>query len=268
VHVDGSVVVVDEDFDGTLIVSLPQASSETGRRRSRIEVESTTPRIRPVAAAGLPQRIVLEAPRFPAGTILRRFYWELGLETDEHVVVPPAAWTAQQRWRWGAFGPEYAPLVSHAALADWVAAAVQRPTPAADVPVAERRAVYAGVGDPGVAAVWVAPTWLLVLVASGLALAVGLGIVYRAALRRVPVVLSIGAAVVMAAALVPDLAPLIGLAAVLRLIVERPARRPPIPAAIVSPDSSTRFVPGASILIAPSVAGSSRTPTRAGSAGS
>jgi hypothetical protein len=127
--------------------------------------------------------------------------------------------------------------------------------------------------------VWVAPTWLLVLVASGLALAVGLGIVYRAALRRVPVVLSIGAAVVMAAALVPDLAPLIGLAAlpgavlalvaaVLRLIVERPARRPPIPAAIVSPDSSTRFVPGASILIAPSVAGSSRTPTRAGSAGS
>lgn len=279
VHVDGSVVVVDEDFDGTLIVALPQASSETGRRRSRIEIESTTPRIRPVAAAGLPQRIVLEAPRFPAGTILRRFYWELGLETDEHVVVPPAGWTAQQRWRWGAFGPEFAPLVSHAALADWVAAALQQPTPAADVPVAERRAVYAGVGDPGVAAVWVAPTWLLVLVASGLALAVGLGIVYRAALRRVPVVLSIGAAAVMAAALVPDLAPLIGLAAlpgavlalvaaVLRLIVERPARRPAIPAAIVSPDSSTRFVPGASILIAPSVAGSSRTATRAGSAGS
>jgi len=279
VRVDGAVVVADEEPDGTLRVTLPQASSEAGRRRGRVEIEWTTPRVRSVAVPGLPQRVVLEAPRFPAGTILRRFYWELGLETDEHVVVPPAGWTAQQRWRWGAFGPEFAPLVSHAALADWIAAALQRPTPAADVPLAERRVVYAGVGDPGAAAVWVAPTWLLVLVASGLTLAIGLAIVYHPALRRVPAVLSIGAAAVMAAALVPDLAPLIALAAlpgavlalvaaVLRLVVDRPARRPFTPVTMVSPESSTRFVPGASILIAPSVAGSSGTATRAGNGGS
>ncbi|MFM8377907.1 MAG: hypothetical protein ACKOB1_01120 [Planctomycetia bacterium] len=279
IRVDGSVVTVDEEPDGTLRVPLPQAGSEAGRRRGRIEIESTAARRSAGGAAGPLERITLEAPRFPAGTILRRFYWELGLETDEHVVVPPAGWTAQQRWRWGPFGPEFAPLVSPAALAEWIASAVQRPAPTAEAPLAERRMVYAGVGDPGSAAVWVAPTWLLVLVASGLTLAVGLAMIYRSALRRVPAVLTIGAAAVMAAAFVPDLAPLVGLAALpgavlalvaaaLRLAVDRPARRPPAPGLPVSPESSTRFAPGASILIAPSVAASSGNATRSGSTAS
>jgi len=279
VRVDGSTVMVDAEPDGMLRVVLPQSTSETGYRRGRIEVESTMPRSRSIVTPGLPQRIVLAAPRFPAGTILRRFYWELGLETDEHVVVPPTGWTAQQRWRWGTIGPEFAPLVSHATLADWIAAAAQRPAPAADAPLAERRVVYAGVGDPGTAAVWVAPAWLLVLVASGLTLAIGLAVVYRPSLRRVPTVLSLGAAAVMAAALMPDLAPLLGLsalpgtvlalfAAALRLVVDRPATRAHPTVATLPAESSTRFIPGPSILIAPSVAASSGTATRAGSAGS
>ena len=276
VRVDGAVVAPDQDPDGWLRIPLPQSLSDAGRRRGRIEIASTAARRRGTAAAALPEPIVLEPPRFPAGTILRRFYWELGLETDEHVVVPPAGWTAQQRWRWSTFGPEYAPLVSRGALADWIAAALQRPAVGADAPLAERRVVYAGVGDPGIAAVWVAPTWLLVLVASGLTLAVGLAIVYRPMLRRVPAVLSLGAAAVMAAALAPDLAPLIGLAAspgavlalaaaALRIMIDRPARRPRAP---MASESSTQFRPGASILIAPSVAAASGTATRTGSAGS
>jgi hypothetical protein len=125
----------------------------------------------------------------------------------------------------------------------------------------------------------VAPTWLLVLLASGLTLGIGLAIVYQPSLRRVPAVLSLGAVAVLAAALLPDLAPLVGLAALpgavlglvaaaLRFVVDRPARRPPAAATPVSSESSTRFFPGASILIGPSVAGSSRTPTRAGGTGS
>ena len=276
-RVDGSLLTLAQEQDGTLQVPLPRSPADPGRRRCRIEIESSTPRIRAAAAPGLPHRISLEPPRFPGGTILRRFYWELGLETDEHVVVPPAGWTAQQRWQWAAFGPEYAPLVSRAALADWIAATLERPAPAAHVSPAERRVVYAGVGDPGTAAVWLAPTWLLVLVASGLTLGIGLAVVYRMELRRVPAVLSLGAAAVLAAALLPDLAPLAGLAAlpgvglalvaaVLRFVVDRPARRPPAAAAPV--ESSTRLVTGASILIAPSVAASSRTEARAGSRGS
>jgi hypothetical protein len=138
--------------------------------------------------------------------------------------------------------------------------------------------VYAGVGDPGAAVIWVAPTWLLVLVVSGIALAVGLALVYRATLRRVPVVLSIGAGVALVAALVPDLAPLAGLAAVpgvalsllaaaLRAFIDRPAVRLPQAGLPLAAESSTRYMPTASIVISPSVVHSPTTVTKPGGSG-
>jgi hypothetical protein len=134
------------------------------------------------------------------------------------------------------------------------------------------------VGDPGAAAIWVAPTWLLVLVVSGITLAVGLALVYRATLRRVPVVLSIGAGVALVAALVPDLAPLAGLAAVpgvalsllaaaLRAFVDRPAVRLPQAGLPLAAESSTRYMPTASIVISPSVVHSPTTVTKPGGSG-
>ena len=138
--------------------------------------------------------------------------------------------------------------------------------------------VYAGVGDPGKVALWVAPTWLLVLVVSGITLAAGLALVYRPTLRRAPVVLSIGACIAMAAAIVPDLAPLAGLAAVpgialslvaaaLRFVVDRPAGRPAQAGLALPAESSTRYMPAASIVISPSVAHSPTTVTKAGGSG-
>ncbi|MEI6239716.1 MAG: hypothetical protein WCR51_04965 [Planctomycetia bacterium] len=278
VRVDGALVAVVQDSDGAVQVPLPTASADSSRRRCVLEIESTGPRGRSDRFVALPERVVLEAPRFPAGTVLRRFCWELHVAADEHVVVPPSGWTSQQRWRWSDFGPEYAPLVSRAALADWIAAAAQRRPATADVPVAERRVVYAGVGDPGTAAVWMAPTWLLVLVVSGVALATGLAMVYRAALRRVPVVLSIGAVAALVAAVVPDLAPLVGLAAVpgvvlslvaaaLRSFIDRPAVRPPQWGPPVAAESSTRYMPAASIVISPSAVHSPTTVTKLGGSG-
>ena len=278
VRVDGATVAVVEDGDGAVRVPLPAAATESGRRRCVLEVESTGPRGRSGGLLALPERVVLEAPRFPAGTVLRRFCWELHVAADEHVIVPPSGWTPQQRWQWSELGPEFAPLVTRAALVDWIAAAAQRRPAAADVPVAERRVVYAGVGDPGAAAIWVAPTWLLVLVVSGITLAMGLALVYRSALRRVPVVLSIGAGVALVAALVPDLAPLAGLAAVpgvalsllaaaLRAFVDRPAVRLPQVGLPVAAESSTRYMPAASIVISPSIVHSPTTVTKPGGSG-
>lgn len=278
VRVDGTLVAVVEDADGAVRVPLPATAAETGSRRYVLEVESTGPRGRSGAALAVPERVVLAAPRFPAGTVLRRFCWELHVAADEHVVVPPAGWTPQQRWQWGELGPEFVPLVTRAALADWIAAAAQRRPATADVPVTERRVVYAGVGDPGTAVLVVAPTWLLVLVVSGATLAVGLALVYRPWLRRVPVVLSMGACVALAAAVAPDLAPLAGLAAVpgvalsllaaaLRMFVDQPAGRPAPPAFVIPAESSTRYVPAASIVIAPSVAQSPTTVTKPGGSG-
>lgn len=276
VRVDGAPVVATEDAEGAVRVPLPTPAADAGRRRCVLEFESTGPRGRSGAFLALPERVVLEAPRFPAGTVVRRFCWELHVAADEHVIVPPTGWTPQQRWQWGQFGPEYVPLVTRAALADWISAAAQRRPAAGDVPVAERRVVYAGVGDPGTAAVWVAPTWLLVLVVSGITLAAGLALVYRAALRRVPIMLSIGACLSLAAALVPDLAPLAGLAAIpgvllsllaaaLRMFVDRPAGRPPQAGLVLPAESSTRYMPAASIVISPSMVHSPTTITKPGS---
>ena len=278
VRVDGVLVAAVEDAEGALRVPLPAPSVESGRRRCVLEIESTGSRGRSGALLAVPERVVLEAPRFQAGTAVRRFCWEIHVAADEHVVVPPPGWTPQQRWQWGDLGPEYVPLVTRSALADWIAAAAERRPSAGDVPVAERRVVYAGVGDPGKVALWVAPTWLLVLVVSGITLAAGLALVYRPTLRRAPVVLSIGACIAMAAAIVPDLAPLAGLAAVpgialsllaaaLRFVVDRPAGRSAQAGLALPAESSTRYMPAASIVISPSVAHSPTTVTKAGGSG-
>lgn len=268
--VDGVGVSVAEDADGTVRVPVPAAG-----RGCVLAIEMTRPRPGSGGSPGLPRQLVLEPPRFPAGTVLRRFYWELHLESDEHVVVPPGAWTSQQRWRWGPFGPEYAPLVSHTAISEWIAAAAGHRSAPPDMPVAERRVVYAGVGNPGTGRVWLAPTWFLVLTVSGATLALGLAILYRRSMRRVSTLVSLGAAAALGAAFIPDLLPLIGLAALpgillalvaalLRLAVDRPPGVRGNATMVVSPDSSTRFMPAASIVIAPSRPGGSGTVAQRG----
>ena len=283
VRLDGQLIRGAVRPDGRVLVELPRAASAgLGKGAWLLQLESSRERrgiVGNSSAAGMPALIVFEPPVFPEGTLLRRFYWELRLESDQHVLVPPARWTAQQGWGWTGFGFERMPIVSRDVLANWVRAntdvAGDRPLagPAGDpaiplltvdAPLAERRAVYSGVGFPGVARVWIVPTWLLVLAVSGPVLAVGLALVYRATARRPPVVLTIAAALTLVAAAIPDLAPLVAqaalpgvalslLAAGLRVFVDR-AREPLRPrlAPLVAANSSTRFVATPSIVIAPS----------------
>ena len=282
VRLDGRLQPAAVRSDGSLAVDLPR---ETGRGAWLLEIHASRPRERtaPVGfpVAGMPSSVLLEPPLFAAGTVQRRFYWELRLEADEHVVVPPSRWTSQQRWEWTPLGPERRPIVSREVLDGWVRAetapareAGDRPTRRdVELPVAERRAVYSGVGPPGAARVWMMPTWLLVLAVSGPVLAAGLALVYRQGLRRVSVVTAAGACLAIAAALLPDLAPLVAqaaipgmalslVAALLRVFIDRgPAAdrgrtdrmQPPRPqVAVVSASSLTRAVSPPSLIVAPS----------------
>jgi hypothetical protein len=132
--------------------------------------------------------------------------------------------------------------------------------------VVERRLVYSGVGAPGAATVWVVPTWCLVLAASGVTLAAGLAVAYRPWLRRTPLILPVVAGLVLASAATPELAALLGQAAVpgialtlvawaLRGLLDRPhgVNLRPLPA-LVSPSSMTRSLGESPSLV---VAGSS-----------
>lgn len=264
VRLDGRPIDGAVRSDGRVSLDL---SPGRGRKAYLVEVRSRQPR----GADGRPpigaERIRLEAPQFAAGMQQRRFYWEMQLAADEHVLVPPNGWTGQQRWQWGVFGLERTPVVSRGVLDAWVMGNAGRPRDEQsdlDMAVVGRRAVYSGVGPPGVESVWVAPTWLIVLLASGPALAWGLTLIYSRVARSVPLVLLVAAALVAAATVAPGVAPLVvqaalpgaalaAVAGLLRASIARP-RRALVRAAAPAASSLTRVAPQPSIIVAPSVA--------------
>lgn len=258
-RLDGGMIPTTVRKDGTIVVEVPAAPDarprilELRRVSARPEADNGWARV-----IGLPATVDLTAPAFPAGILERRFYWEIAARPDEHILGTPAAWTSQQRWRWRGTSFQRLPVVSREALAAWIAAngsVVGPQRTAAPVPepeLVERRLVYSGVGTPGTARVWVVPSWCLVLAASGVTLAAGLAVAYRSTLRRTSLVLPVLAVVTLAAAAGPDLAALLGQAAIpgiglslvawaLRGLLDRPAGVTPRPvAAGISSSSMTR----------------------------
>jgi hypothetical protein len=213
---DGVPLPVSERPAGGWAVELPRPS---GVERRLLEIRTSAPRGGATWAdrLGLPGRVQLDPPQFPPGTVHRRFYQEITARPDEHLLGVPARWTAQQQWQPGIVGLRSVPVVSPDVLAAWIrdaAGGPRAPLLGADPPLIERRAVYSGVGSPGPAAPWLVPTWCLVLVCSGAALAAGLALAYRSATRRPAVVVPVLAALALGAAAFPALAVLLGQAAV------------------------------------------------------
>jgi hypothetical protein len=236
-------------------------------------VRTTSPWGGTFAGLGLPWPLPLAAPRFEADVLERQFSWEVAVLPDDHLVGMPTRWTSQQRWRWTGFGWRREPTVKTAELADWVAATLGRPAVAvsAAAPQQDHRLVYAGIGSPGVATAWVVPTWCIVLAASGVVLAIGLAMIYRAAWRRPAVVTGLAAAAALAACALPETALLVGqaalpgaalatLAAVLRWFTDRrPPRRPAWQTAGQASSLTRSAAPTISLIVTPSVGAASAT---------
>jgi hypothetical protein len=163
----------------------------------------------------------LEPPVFEPPVLERRFYWTLHVRPDEQVLGQPAGWTAQQRWQRGTIGWDQRPAATPGQIADWLETvaigqdAGADPVPRGGLvpPLAERSLVFSGVGPPGDAVLWLVPNWCLVLTASGAALALGLAMVYRPWWRSPRVWITVAAVLALAAAVRPDLAPLVAQAA-------------------------------------------------------
>jgi len=134
----------------------------------------------------------------------RRFYWELQLSADSHLLSTPRGWTAQQEWAWGTIGFLPRAIVSPEMLKSWI-------TPTHELagdreqtmPHADRRLVFSGVGHPEANQLWVLPTWVLVLVCSGPVLLVGLVLVQWPLVRKPTVVMTLGILATAAAAVFP-----------------------------------------------------------------
>ena len=262
---DGRPLPVADRAAGGWTVELPRPVA--GERRL-LEIRSSIPQDggRWAERLGLPARIRLAPPEFPAGTVHRRFYWEITARPDEHLLGVPGRWTAQQRWRLGIVGIRAVPIVSPDVLAAWIRdrSGGRRAACVGDEPpLLERRAVYSGIGPPGTAALWVVPTWALVLGASGAALAAGLAVAYLPAVRRPGLLVPLLAAPVVAAAAFPAIAVMLAQAAVpgaalaaltwiLRRVFDGPIRSAAAaPGAGVSASSLTRALPpGPSLIVA------------------
>ena len=284
VRLDGRPIVGAVRPDGAVAIDMPRGPG-SGADRASVLVTIGMSRPRSVAegggsawlVGGVVGPLLLEAPRFAEGTLQRRFFWDLILDDDEHLLAGPAQWTSQQRWEWGALGLKRAPIVSRGVLADWVSAAVRSAVPRSAVadpiggsdparsnvpqepPVVSGRVVFAGTGSPGSGTVWLLPTWLLVLLVSGPLLALGLTMVYRPAWRRVPAVFALALPATLAAVAFPAIAPLVVQAAIpacllsfLAALLRRgagevdPTVAPPRPLPL---DDSTRFASNPSLIV-------------------
>lgn len=197
--------------DGGIEVLLQSGGART---TTLLEIRVSRPWT-PIGMMGLAglERLTLVPPEFAAGVQQRRFYWEVHLPSDQHVVVPPRRWTGQQRWTWGSIGMERRPLVARDALATWVRANAGRERElgrdAVDTGLVSHRALYSGVGSPGDETVWMAATWLLVLAVSGPVLVVGLLMVYVPAARSAWLIVGGASLLTLLAAACPGLAPML-----------------------------------------------------------
>ena len=267
VRVDGSPVPLAARDDGRLAIDI--ATPGGGSRL--VEVRTTSPWGGTVAGLGLPWPLPLAAPRFATDVLERQFSWEVSIMSDDNLLGLPTRWTSQQQWRWAGLGWRGTPTVTTAELADWVAGTLGRPAVAvsAAAPQQEHRLVYTGIGSPGDVTAWVVPTWLIVLAASGAVLAIGLGMVYRAAWRRPTVVLGLAAAGALSGVALPETTALIGqaampgmllamLAAGLRWLTDRrPAKRPAWQPTGQASSLTRSAAPTVSLIVTPSTGSAS-----------
>ena len=150
-----------------------------------VEVEVRQPREKRLVSGAIQglDWIDFQSSGMPASSLYSRVVWEILVPDGSELLLGPRGWTSQQVWDWSSPSLNQLPAVSVQDLASWVTAAS---SPQSNVPgrlgvgwlsiprdFIEQRRVFCDVGSPTDVGVLLVPRWLLVLVASGLPLAVG-----------------------------------------------------------------------------------------------
>jgi hypothetical protein len=183
---DGRPAPVEMYTDGTAVLSLAPAG---GRSDHYLEVRYAHPGGRPG-----PGGWSVELPRLGGNTQVRRLYWELVLPENEHMIGGPGNLTPEYRWGWTGFFWGRIPMMDEAQLADLVRAPV-----VAAPPAGTSRYLFSAPGAVESCTLRTARRSWIVLVCSGLSLALGLALIYLPLIRH-PAVLVTGAIVLVSAA--------------------------------------------------------------------
>ncbi len=150
-----------------------------------VEVEVRQPRKESLVRGSIQglDWIDLQSSGMPSSSLYSRVVWEILVPNGSELLWGPRGWTSQQVWDWSSPSLNQIPAVSVQDLASWVTAAS---SPQSNIQgrlgvgwlsmpreFIEQRRVFCDVGSPTDVGVFLVPRWLLVLVASGLPLAVG-----------------------------------------------------------------------------------------------
>ena len=191
---------------GTVLVQLPAGPSP---REHVIELWYTVD-VGCVAVGSL----TLKAPRLQDAKWANKWYWQIALPPDVHLLSYPLGTTPELTWqRAGALWTRR-PVLTQVELERWLGATSQDP-----LPDTLNLYLFSSFGEVGqlqcLAAVW----WTILAAASGCALLGGLLLLYIPLLRHPCLLFVAGAALLVLVSISPDLATLAGQASGLGLIL-------------------------------------------------
>jgi hypothetical protein len=144
----------------------------------------------------------------------RRSYWQLVLTANDHLVSTSAEMAAEMAWQPGRWfsGPQ--PLLDQRQLEDWIASSRQDPLPAG-----ANAYLFGTLAQAPKLQLVAASRRLILIVASSLALAVGLSVIYVPVLRKATPLMFAAIALGSLSLAFPEAAMLLGRAALLGVAV-------------------------------------------------
>jgi hypothetical protein len=144
----------------------------------------------------------------------RRAYWQLVLPTDDHLLATPAELAAEMAWSPDNWFRSPAPLMDQRQLEDWIAGSRQDPLPAG-----ANAYLFGAMSRSPRLQIFAASRRMILVVASGAALVLGLLLVFMPQLRGAPVLIAGAAVIGVLAWLYPETALLLGRGAVLGVVI-------------------------------------------------
>jgi hypothetical protein len=156
--------------------------------------------------------MLFEFPQLGRDVWVRRFYWQLILPHNEHLVTASGQLTSEHVWQWCEYFWGRQPTLDQSQLEAWAGA------PNADAPSSTaNQYLFSGVGKLENVEAWTAPRSWIVLAASGAVLFMGLLLIYVRWARHPATLLTATVLLLALGALYPEPAMLLAQAALLGL---------------------------------------------------
>jgi hypothetical protein len=161
----------------------------------------------------------MTAPQILEASQAQRAYWQVIAPHDQHLVSRPPGLTADMQWRRQGFWFGRTGSLPHHDLQGWIGASEQP-----DLPRGANVYLFSAFASPVECAVRLVERPVVILVCSGIALLVGLGVIYLPLARHSVTLLLTGIAIVGAGFWMADLAILAGQAAMAGVVCALVAR--------------------------------------------